>query len=140
MHLRPSSVEERGKVGFAGMNASASPAIVVVDADLSARARVETAAGRHGLEVVTSTGARLGATLERTSAVAVVVDLDQGGTDALAAVEEARRADLLPARVVGFFSHVDADLGRAARAAGIEALPRGRFWSGLEELLEGIGA
>ena len=120
------------------MDDSALPAIVLVDADLSARARIDAAARRRGFELVTCTGAGLEDTLERMRAAAVVVDLDSGGTAALAAVEAARRVDLLPVRVVGFFSHVDADLGRAARAAGIEALPRGRFWSGLDELFEGI--
>jgi hypothetical protein len=57
----------------------------------------------------------------------LVVDLDEGGG---ALVEQLSRLRPGPtARVVGFFSHVDTELGKAATAAGISAYPRGRFWA-----------
>ena len=38
--------------------------------------------------------------------------------------------------VLGYFSHVNEHAERDATAAGIEAIPRGRFWSELGRLLE----
>lgn len=41
-------------------------------------------------------------------------------------------------RVVGFVSHVDAETIAAARAVGIEPMPRSRFVQQLPELLRGV--
>jgi len=57
----------------------------------------------------------------------VVVDLDREGIPA--ALPEG-------VKVLGYYSHIDAELARAASAADIEAIPRGKFWSGLPRLLE----
>ena len=65
----------------------------------------------------------------------VVVDLDDGGSDVLDALAAAGDQGLLPSRVLGYFSHVKEATGAAARAAGIEAYPRGRFWRDLPSLL-----
>ena len=65
----------------------------------------------------------------------LVLDLDRGRDRALDAVAAAREAGLTPAKVVAFVSHVDDDLVQAARRAGVDAWPRGRFWRSLEELL-----
>jgi hypothetical protein len=56
----------------------------------------------------------------------VVVDLRAAGV--LGAV-----AELDAGRVVGFGPHVDADLLAAADAAGLEAMPRSRFFRLLEQ-------
>lgn len=60
----------------------------------------------------------------------VVVDLSRPGVlDVVARV---------PGEVVGFASHVDADLLAAAAASGcVEVLPRSRFFAGLVRRLEG---
>jgi hypothetical protein len=59
----------------------------------------------------------------------VIVDLGRSG-----AVEAAGAAAGRGARVIGFASHVDEDLLRAAAAAGIEALPRSRFFKRVGDL------
>ena len=100
-----------------------------------ARARLEQAAGDAGLSVATAPPERLDDALRAHEPDVVILDLDAGGRELLDRLEEARTGGALRARVVGYFSHVDADLGAAARAAGCEALPRGRFWRALPEVL-----
>ncbi|MGH2817383.1 MAG: hypothetical protein ACRDJS_02840 [Actinomycetota bacterium] len=104
--------------------------VLFVGDDLLARARVEEAAKRSGakLEVVAPEK------VERTAVGGedlVLVDLDRAGPDVLAVLSEAATS----ARVVGYFSHVDEELGRRARDGGLEALPRGRFWRELPAIL-----
>jgi CheY-like chemotaxis protein len=104
--------------------------VLFVGDDLLARARVEEAAKRSGakLEVVAPEK------VERTAVGGedlVIVDLDRADADLLAALSEAATR----ARVIGYFSHVDEELGRRARAEGVEALPRGRFWRELPAIL-----
>lgn len=62
----------------------------------------------------------------------VIVDLNlAGATEAASAWQSAKRKP-----VIGFVSHVDADVIAAARAAGItQILPRSRFVEVLPELL-----
>jgi len=57
----------------------------------------------------------------------VVIDLDREGIPT--SLPEA-------VRVIGYYSHIDSELARQAEAADIEAVPRGKFWSGLPQLLE----
>jgi CheY-like chemotaxis protein len=104
--------------------------VLFIGDDLLARARVEEAAKRSGarLEVVAPEE------VDRTvvgSEDLVLVDLDRAGTDGLAVLSEAAART----RVIGYFSHVDEELGRRARAQGVEALPRGRFWRELPAIL-----
>ena len=104
--------------------------IVVASADLQVRARVDRAAG-----AVATFTAPTGFAEKLPGAGLLVLDLDAGGQ---AAIDEAAvyagTADG-PSRVIGFYSHIDDDLKRAAQAAGIEAYPRGRFWRDLPSLL-----
>lgn len=67
-------------------------------------------------------------------ATVVVVDLSRPG------VLEALAAGGLPERVVGFGSHVDGDLLRAAREAGCtDVMPRSRFFGRMAEAVTGTG-
>lgn len=103
--------------------------VVLVSTDLQARVRVEAAVNPLGVRVEArrpDDGRALPA-----EAALVVLDLDQV-EDVAAWVET---AGPLPGRVLGFFSHVQEEKGAAARAAGIEAHPRGRFWRRLAALL-----
>ena len=113
--------------------------VLLIGGDLMARARLESAARAVGAELVTAAHDRLESALEEHRASIVVVDLDGGGERALAALQRARARGLLPERVVGYFSHVDAQLGEAARAAGCETFPRGRFWRSLADILGAPG-
>lgn len=105
---------------------------VLVGGDLAARARVADAAARAGLELVTTGPAGLSGALGGGRVRLVIVDLDDAPSDALDVVAEQRPSS---ARVVGFYSHVDLELGQRARAAGIEAVPRGRFWRELSGMV-----
>ena len=106
--------------------------MVLVGGDLGARARVADAVARAGLELVTTSPAGLSGALGGGRVRLVILDLDDFSADALDAVGE---QDLTAARVVGYYSHVDHELGQRARAAGVEALPRGRFWRELPGLV-----
>ena len=106
---------------------------MLVGGDLNARARLERAARAHGGEVIATTVAGLPDAL--SGARLVVVDLDAGGREVIDALAAARDAGDMVVPVVGYFSHVDHALGTAARAAGIEALPRGRFWREVDEIV-----
>ncbi len=113
--------------------------VLLVGGDLMARARLEAAAREAGAELVIASRETLEAELVENRPAMVVLDLDAGGDRLLAALGRARARGLVPERVVGYFSHVDAALGQAAGAAGCEAMPRGRFWRSLAELLRGAG-
>jgi hypothetical protein len=101
--------------------------VVLVTTDLLAVGRVEGAARAAGWDVEVVSPGRPYAGIGRAPDL-VVVDLEAVGKDKL--------GDLaFGARTIGFYSHVDEELGRVAAAAGIEALPRGRFWRELPGLL-----
>ena len=107
---------------------------LLVGADLMARARVEQAAAASGYSLATAPAGGLGDALRAHAADLVILDLDAGGRGVLDELERARAQGKVT-RAVGYFSHVDAGLGAAARAAGCEALPRGRFWRALPDIL-----
>lgn len=106
--------------------------LLLASRDLAAKARVADAAARAGWTMVTAPVGDLNGALDEHAPDLVVLDLDEAGEPALAALGPAPRA-----RTIGFFSHVDTALGDAARAAGVDAVPRGRFWRTLPRLLEG---
>lgn len=107
--------------------------LVLASSDLNARARVLDAVGAR--EVVVTPA--LGFSTRLEGAGILVLDLDEGGEAALEELRTARADGSAPGTIVGFMSHVDRDLGRAAREAGCRAVARGRFWSHLSEILEG---
>ena len=108
--------------------------VVLVDGDLLAVSRVESAARAAGAVFGTCRSTEIRVKLAREPIDLVIVDLDRGGRPAL---EELAATDDMPAphRVIGFFSHVDDELRDAAKRAGVEAWPRGRLWRSLEQLL-----
>lgn len=109
--------------------------IFLASGDLQARARVGAAAERIGAEVVEGAAVGFGDRLEGVDVL--VLDLDAGRDAALAELAPLAVDGRLPARVIGFFSHIDTDLEAAAGAAGVEPVRRGRFWGDLEEILRG---
>lgn len=106
---------------------------IVVSIDLLARSRIEDAAARAGWRLESARADDLVERLASARPNLLVLDLDAGGRALLDEVAAAGEA--LPPRVVGFFSHVDAELRAAAVAAGCEAMPRGKFWRTLPDLL-----
>jgi AmiR/NasT family two-component response regulator len=109
--------------------------VLFVGSDLMARERIRSAAAHLQMMSVSSSVTELLGALEKHSVDVVVIDLDEGREAVLVKLEEARAAGHSPPAVVGFYSHVDADLGRAAERAGCRAVRRGRFWSSLPDLL-----
>ena len=104
---------------------------VLASSDLNARARILEVAGTAEVVMTGPTGFRP----QLTTTSLLILDLDEGGLEALGELGEARGAGEGPADVVGFLSHVDRELGRAAREAGCRAVARGRFWTHLREEL-----
>lgn len=101
--------------------------ILLVSTDLQARVRLEAAVAPLGSEVVARRPDEDPAEdpgEERPTAI--VLDLDQLGAEGAARWARAGRAEEI--RLLGFFSHVDEELGRAADDLGIETFRRGRFW------------
>lgn len=120
------------------------PSVVVFMDDLMFLSRIRSAAAAQGIPVVSVR--KVPDLLEacRQGAHLVLVDLDARlpVTEAIASVKGDAGLAALP--VVGFFSHVHAERGHEARAAGCTwALPRSAFVRQLEGLLRhpplGIG-
>ena len=107
------------------------PLILLVGGDLNAQARVDAAARRSGGELRRVTPDNLGSEIAAGAPALVVIDLDDVGAEVLHALGVNGDPP-----VVAYFSHVDVALGERAKEAGIEALPRGRFWRELPSLVE----
>jgi hypothetical protein len=110
--------------------------IAIVGGDLMARSRIESAAAALSLEVQRLSQGDLESLEEPPDVAVVVLDLDSGGASLIDAWSSLA-GDAGP-RAVGYFSHVDANLGDHARSNGVEAMPRGRFWRSLPELLAAL--
>jgi DNA-binding response OmpR family regulator len=103
-----------------------------------ARGRLEQPLAAAGYALATTSAERLEEALRAEEPEVVILDLDAGGRAVLDRLQEARARGAVTGRVVGYFSHVDAELGAAAQAAGCTALPRGRFWRSLPEVLAAV--
>jgi CheY-like chemotaxis protein len=70
-----------------------------------------------------------------------IVDLNCRSADAVELIRRLKAdAELAGVPVIGFISHVQVELQRAAREAGCdEVMPRSKFTAGLAELLRGYG-
>jgi hypothetical protein len=111
-------------------------AIAVVGGDLMARSRIEAAAAANSLGIQRLSPDDLESLEAPPDVDLVVLDLDSGGR---ALVDTwASLADESGPRAVGYFSHVDVALGDHARSRGVDAVPRGRFWRTLEEILAAL--
>ena len=116
-----------------------SPSIAVVAAvdDLMFMSRIREAAKRQGLEVRGVRTSEDAVAAARAGGRVVIVDLDTPRLPALEIVS-AVAADpaLADVRLVGFYSHVETERAREARAAGCRTvLPRSAFVQGLDGLL-----
>ena len=112
--------------------------VLMLVPDLFFASKIQTAAAHLGARVTPTTAARLAADCGEHRPDLVFVDL-HAGADALEAVRRLKRdAALASVRVIGFYSHVDADTRRAAIEAGVdEAMPRSAFTVKLAALLGG---
>lgn len=114
--------------------------------DLIFTSRVTATARAHGLTVATAKTA--GAVLKlakQSPPTGVIVDLQNPGLDLPAFLAGLREACPSMPRVIGYGSHVAADVLKAARQAGCDqVMPRSQFAAqledGLKEWLRGIEA
>lgn len=106
--------------------------VLLVDADLLGRGRIEAAATKAGAAVHSASVSSLGEALKARTYELVVVDLDRGGAKVLDALDDQR--DLLPEKVIAYVSHVDKVLADEALGRGYDVMARGRFWRSLEGL------
>ena len=113
--------------------------VLLAGGDLMARARMESAASHVGARVERVEGSQMREALKRATPDVLVLDLDAGGSTLLDELAAARAEGNAPERVVGYFSHVDDALREDARNAGCRAVPRGRFWSNLPDILQSAG-
>jgi CheY-like chemotaxis protein len=110
--------------------------VLLIGSDLMARERIRSAAAHLEMKSVSAGPADMIDALRNESPDVLVLDLDEGRESVLAALETARADELTPDVVIGFYSHVDAELGRAAEEAGCRAVRRGRFWASLPDVLD----
>jgi hypothetical protein len=109
--------------------------VLFVGSDLMARERIRSAATHLEMKARSAGVGDLSDALRNEPADVLVIDLDEGRGEALEALETARTQGLAPSVVIGFYSHVDRDLGAAAEAAGCTPVRRGRFWADLPGFL-----
>lgn len=100
-----------------------------MSSDLQARVRLDAAAGARGIP---TEARRPDGGMGEADPSVVILDLDQ-----LGAAGVARWAGQVgpEVRLLGFYSHIDTELGASAERHGIEAIRRGRFWKLLPEKL-----
>jgi len=111
--------------------------IVVAVDDLLFSSKIRETARHTGAELVfaRTPEAVLREARERRPTL-VIFDLDAERIQPISAIQAIRRdPDLSGLRLVGFVSHVRADIIEAAEAAGAEAMPRSAFVRELERLL-----
>jgi DNA-binding NarL/FixJ family response regulator len=111
---------------------------LLVGGDLLAQGRLRAAADELGVILHTTTAKSMRARLAAVEPDVLILDLDSEAA-VLEGLAAARAEELVPQRVVGYFSHVNEALGEAARRAGVEAVPRGRFWRTLPDHLRPQG-
>lgn len=106
---------------------------VFVGGDLMARARLQEACDAFDISLESIAPDDLRERVSSGGIDLLILDLDSGGHALLDDLADIPSESGL--EVVGFFSHIDEELGRAAAERGCRALPRGRFWRSLTEIL-----
>lgn len=109
--------------------------LLFVGSDLMARERIRSAAAQLQMKLRSTTVSEFVEALRGEPADVVVLDLDEGRDAVLEQLRAARSEGIAPGVVVGFYSHVDRQLGEAAEDAGCTPVRRGRFWADLQGFL-----
>lgn len=109
--------------------------VVVLIRDLIFETKIKSTAQSLGVGLAVARGLdELTKWLSGDSVRLVIIDLNTAGPAALDAIQAAKEREGV--RVLGFVSHVDADLADLAKQAGADqVLPRSRFSANLPELL-----
>lgn len=110
--------------------------VVAVLDDLFFEAKVRAAARAEGLgTTVARTPSGVRTALDRGGVALVVVDMNSAAGEAAESIRTAKLHASAP-RVLAFYSHVDEELARTARAAGAhDVLPRSQFSRDLQSIL-----
>jgi CheY-like chemotaxis protein len=134
MDCRPAAVPKEG-VQMAGK-------IVLVVEDLIFLSRIQETARRLGVPVETSDPAGLRKSLEIEVPRAIILDLNHRSGQALPILDWLKKKGAMTyVPVVGFLSHVQSDLAKAAREAGCDqVLARSAFSERLPQLLRELAA
>jgi DNA-binding NarL/FixJ family response regulator len=106
--------------------------------DMLFRSKIRTTAKLAGLDVVFArTPEEIMSQVRALGPTLVIFDLNSPKTQSVATVSAMKHdAELASVRTLGFVSHVDSDVIRDARAAGIdEIMARSAFSMRLEEIL-----
>ncbi len=112
--------------------------LVAVD-DLFFWTKIETAARHAGIHLEHAADAvQVEESLGRISPDLIIMDLNSGPCDSLNTIRKMKsRPELSSIPIVGFLSHVQIELERAAREAGCDrVLPRSRFSANLAAILQ----
>jgi DNA-binding response OmpR family regulator len=88
--------------------------VLLASRDLMAAGRLEAPAKAAGAEIDVVGVEGMIQALRGGDPDLLILDLDAGGRDLLARVEEARAERVLPERVVAYFSHIDEEMAEAA--------------------------
>lgn len=120
-------------------NSLTSTDVLVAVDDLFFFAKIEAAANAAGTGLLqASEPDRLQVLLARLTPRLIILDLNSRVFDSLHAARSIRSdTRFAKTRVIGFYSHVDVELRRAAEKAGCDlVLPRSAFVTRLRELLK----
>jgi CheY-like chemotaxis protein len=114
-----------------------APAVVMLVDDLMFASRIREAAKAKGVAVASARTTAQVIDACKAGARTVIADLDSPRVDALEAIQAVADDPALGAvHLVGFFSHVETEAARAARAAGCRTvLPRSAFVRDLPALI-----
>jgi CheY-like chemotaxis protein len=113
--------------------------VLAAVSDLFFVAKLQAAARQVDVELVLAANAEELQAKARNGADLVVLDLNDRGLDALAAIGGLRSEPATAGiPLLGFLSHVETELTREAQAAGCDrVLPRSQFSARLPQLLAG---
>ena len=107
--------------------------ILIVGGDLLGRTRIEDAVARNGFVPVSVAPNKLGEVdISQTRAVFADVDSDE-----VLAWVESLPEDVTGLRI-GYYAHVDRSRAERVKAAGWDAMPRGKLFRDLPDLLASL--
>ncbi len=114
-------------------NQAGAPQVMAAVNDLFLRSKINAVAQAAKVEIkIFSDLGRLRAQLSSRPAL-VLINLGELPTQEFPFLKELLQAGH---HVIGFLSHVEAELARVARATGCEVMPRSKFFERLPEILQ----
>jgi CheY-like chemotaxis protein len=116
----------------------ASKRVVAVVSDLMFTAKIQDAAKHGGAEVVFVKSKQQAIEAAKSGPALMIIDLNERGLDALDLIATLKADDQTRAvHLLGFVSHVETDLRRAALDKGCdEVLPRSAFSKNVQAILD----